>query len=130
MYSFCKSNDELACVIGHEINHNELGHIKEHLQKVKILSESGAALNQMLTIPFGQKKETHCDLTGIDLAIAAGYNGCVNIILWNRMKKESGEGDYNAFDNLFRSHPYSEKRSNCSQNHISQNYGFECTDNN
>jgi pSer/pThr/pTyr-binding forkhead associated (FHA) protein len=130
MYGFCKSNDELACVIGHEINHNELGHIKEHLQKVNILSESGAALNQMLTIPFGQKKETHCDLTGIDLAIAAGYNGCVNIILWNRMKKESGEGDYNAFDNLFRSHPYSEKRSNCSQNHISQNYGFECTDNN
>lgn len=130
MYGFCKSNDELACVIGHEINHNELGHIKEHLQKVKILSESGAALNQMLTIPFGQKKETHCDLTGIDLAIAAGYNGCVNITLWNRMKKESGEGDYNAFDNLFRSHPYSEKRSNCSQNHISQNYGFECTDNN
>ena len=130
MYGFCKSNDELACVIGHEINHNELGHIKEHLQKVKILSESGAALNQMLTIPFGQKKETHCDLTGIDLAIAAGYNGCVNIILWNRMKKESGEGDYNAFDNLFRSHPYSEKRSNCSQSHISQNYGFECTDNN
>ena len=89
-----------------------------------------AALNQMLTIPFGQKKETHCDLTGIDLAIAAGYNGCVNITLWNRMKKESGEGDYNAFDNLFRSHPYSEKRSNCSQNHISQNYGFECIDNN
>lgn len=128
MYSFCNSNDELACVIGHEINHNELGHIKEYLQKVKILSESGAALNQILTIPFGQKKETHCDLTGIDLAIAAGYNGCVNIVLWERMKKESGEGDYNAFDNLLRSHPYSDKRANCSHNHILTNYGFECDD--
>jgi len=126
MYNFCLSNDELACIIGHEINHNELGHIKQHLQKIKILSEPGAALSQMLTIPFGQKKETHCDLTGIDLAIAAGYNGCVNSGLWKRMKKESEEGDYNAIDNMFRSHPYSEKRSHCSMNHILQNYEFDC----
>ena len=130
MYDFCKSNDELACVIGHEINHNELGHIKEYIQKENILSDYHTSIAQMITIAFGQKKETHCDLTGIDLAIAAGYNGCVNITLWNRMKKESGEGNYNAYDNLFRSHPYSAKRSNCSKNHISQNYGFECIENN
>jgi hypothetical protein len=129
MYEFCESNDELACVIGHEINHNELGHIKEYLQKVKILSESGAALNQIITIPFGQKKETHCDLTGIDLVISAGYNGCVNIDLWKRMKKASDEGDYNAFDNLLRSHPYSDKRANCSHHHILNNYGFDCLKN-
>lgn len=127
MYEFCNSNDELACVIGHEINHNELGHIKQHLQKEKILTSSGAALSQMITIPFGQKKESHCDFKGIDLAIAAGYNGCVNISLWKRMKAESDEGDYNALDNLFRSHPYSEKRSICSQNHILTNYGFDCS---
>ena len=128
MYKFCLSNDELACVIGHEINHNELGHIKQYLQKEKILTSGGAALSQMLTIPFGQKKETHCDFKGIDLAIAAGYNGCVNISLWKRMKVESDEGDYNAMDNLFRSHPYSEKRSICSKNHITTNYGFTCPD--
>ena len=44
MYSFCKTNDELACVIGHEINHNELGHIKEHLQKERLISAEGAAI--------------------------------------------------------------------------------------
>lgn len=126
MYSFCQSNDELACVIGHEINHNELGHIKQQIQKIKILGEEGAVMAQFLTIPFGQKKETHCDLTGIDLVIAAGYNGCVNIDLWKRMKQESQEGDYNAFENIFRSHPYSEKRANCSHNHILKNYGFDC----
>ena len=127
MYEFCRSNDELACVIGHEINHNELGHIKEHIQKAKILGEDGAMLAQFLTIPFGQKKETHCDLTGIDLVIASGYNGCVNIELWKRMKNESQEGEYNAFENLLRSHPYSEKRANCSHHHILTNYGFDCT---
>jgi len=126
MYEFCKSNDEMACVIGHEINHNELGHIKEYIQKTNILGEVGAGLAQFATIPFGQKKETHCDLTGIDLVIAAGYNGCVNIELWKRMKQESEEGEYNAFENLFRSHPYSEKRANCSHNHILKNYGFDC----
>lgn len=127
MYSFCKTNDELACVIGHEINHNELGHIKEHLQKERLITAEGAALAQLATISFGQKKETHCDMTGIDLAIAAGYNGCVNIELWKRMQKEFDEGEFNALDNLMRSHPYSEKRATCTHQHILNNYGFDCT---
>jgi len=126
MYQFCKSNDELACIIGHEINHNELGHIKQYLQKNNILGSEGAVLTGVLTMPFGQKKETHCDLKGIDLVIAAGYDGCVNVSLWKRMQQEYQEGEYNAFENLFRSHPYSSKRSNCSQNHILNNYGFNC----
>jgi len=126
MYKFCESNDELACVIGHEINHNELGHIKQHIQKERLLGAEGAGAIGLLTVSFGQKKETHCDMTGIDLAIAAGYNGCVNIGLWKRMKDASQEGDYNAVENLFRSHPYSEKRANCSKSHIKNNYKFDC----
>ena len=126
MYSFCLSNDELACVIGHEINHNELGHIKEILQKERFLTADGAALAQIATISFGQKKETHCDMTGIDLAIAAGYNGCVNIELWTRMQEQYKEDKYNVLDNLMRSHPYSEKRAKCSRQHILKNYNFDC----
>jgi pSer/pThr/pTyr-binding forkhead associated (FHA) protein len=129
MYSFCKSNDELACIIGHEINHNELGHIKQYVQKARLLTEEGAALAQMITMSFNQKKETMCDLTGIDLVIAAGYNGCVNIELWKRMKAEADEGDYNALENLFRTHPYSDKRANCSEHHIKTNYDFDCKGN-
>jgi hypothetical protein len=126
MYNFCQTNDELACIIGHEINHNELGHIKDQLKKQKMLTPEGAAILQLATISFGQKKETHCDMTGIDLVIAAGYNGCVNIPLWRRMQQESNEGEYNAFENLFRSHPYSEKRADCSHEHILRNYDFDC----
>jgi predicted Zn-dependent protease len=66
-------------------------------------------------------------MTGIDLAIAAGYNGCVNIELWKRMQKESNEGDFDALENLMRSHPYSEKRAKCTHEHIMINYGFDCT---
>lgn len=129
MYEFCISNDELACVIGHEINHNELGHIKQHIQKEKLLGVNGSQLLSMIDIPFNQKKETHCDFAGIDLAIAAGYNGCVNIGLWKRMKKESNEGDFDTMENLFRSHPYSEKRSICSKRHIKNNYNYDCETN-
>ena len=126
MFDFCKSDDELACVIGHEINHNELGHIKHFIQKRKLLSDVGAGVSEILTLPFGQKDEAHCDLKGIDLVSAAGYDGCVNIDLWRRMKEESKEGDYNAFENLFRSHPYSAKRAICSENHIKNNYDIDC----
>jgi pSer/pThr/pTyr-binding forkhead associated (FHA) protein len=127
MYDFCESNDELACVIGHEIYHNELGHINEILQKQNLLSAEGAMVLGAITASFGQKKETHCDMKGIDLAIAAGFNACVSVELWERMKNASGEGSYNVLDNIFRTHPYSEKRGACNQNHILTNYNFDCS---
>jgi Zn-dependent protease with chaperone function len=127
MYDFCKSNDELACVVGHEIYHNELGHINEILQKQNLLSAEGAMVLGAMTASFGQKKETHCDMKGIDLAIAAGFNACVSVELWDRMKKASGEGSYNVLENIFRTHPYSEKRGACNQNHILTNYKFDCS---
>ena len=67
------------------------------------------------------------DEAGDLFLIAAGYNGCVNIELWKRMQKESQEGDYDALENLLRSHPYSEKRAKCSRSHILDNYGFDCS---
>ena len=126
MYDFCKSNDELACVIGHEIYHNELGHINEVLQKENLLTAEGAMVLGAITASFGQKKETHCDMKGIDLAIAAGFNACVSVELWDRMKNTFGEGSYDALDNLFRTHPYSAKRGACTHNHILTNYNFDC----
>ncbi len=126
MYDFCKSNDELSCVIGHEIFHNELGHIKDILMKQNLLSPDGAMILSTITASFGQKKETHCDLKGIDLAIAAGFNACVSVELWDRMKEASGEGAYDVLENIFRTHPYSEKRGACNLNHILTNYNFDC----
>ena len=126
MYDFCKNNDELACVIGHEICHNELGHIRRQIQSERLL-QSAQVVKNILTLSFGQKKEAHCDMMGVDMAIAAGYNGCVAVGLWRRMKEESQEGDTNAFWNLLRSHPYSEIRSVCVGAHIEENYGHSCS---
>lgn len=126
MYDFCASTDELACIIGHEIYHNELGHINRHLQKSNTLTPIGAGLVSFFTIPFGQQDETISDLKGIDLAFASGYNACVSVDLWNRFKEETKEGNYNTVENLFRSHPYSSKRADCNSKHIENNYGVSC----
>lgn len=127
MMEFVISDDELACILGHEIYHNELGHIKQKLQKEKLLTSIGAAISEIMTTPFGQHDEAMCDLKGIDLVFSAGWDGCATVDLWKRFKEESQEGEFNPVENLLRSHPYSASRSECSGKHIVHNYGFECS---
>jgi pSer/pThr/pTyr-binding forkhead associated (FHA) protein len=123
MFEFCKSFDEMACIIGHEMYHNELGHIKYGIKQASL---PGAPIIQLMSTPFNQKKETACDLHGIDLAIATGYEGCASVKLWRRMKQENDSGDYNPLENLFRSHPFSQKREDCSYHHINMNRHYSC----
>jgi serine/threonine protein phosphatase PrpC len=132
MLNFVKSDDELAAIIAHEINHNELGHINKKLSIKKTNDElfgelfSNIALNidGILGASFNQKDETLCDLYGIDLIILAGYQPCSSVELWKRMSEE--ENDFNGVENLMRSHPYSSKRANCSANHLMGNYEVVC----
>jgi len=131
MYKFCKSLDEMACVIGHEIGHNELGHINENISRIKTANNFGsigqmsASIGSLLTTSFNQKNEVHSDFIGIDLSIAAGYNACSSVVLWQRMKAH--EGDYQELYIFFSTHPYSGKRSDCSKQHLRSNYSKVCT---
>jgi hypothetical protein len=131
MYDYLKNDDEIAAIICHEINHNELGHLKDYLRVKKtnntFFGELGNILTNVqsiLTINFNQRKETQCDLHAIDLSIRTGYNECSTPNIWKRMKDE--EGNYNSINNLFRSHPYSEKRELCAKNHLFNNYNVNC----
>ena len=130
MISFCKSDDELACIIGHEIAHNELGHINDGISRLKTAGNFGevgqmsSAIASMATTSFNQKNEAHSDFVGIDLAYAAGYNGCASTILWSRMKAQ--EGSRQGLDTFFSSHPFSSKRETCAKQHIVSNYKVEC----
>ena len=132
MLNFVKSDDELAAIIAHEINHNELGHINKRLSIKKKNDElfgelfSNIALNidGILGASFNQKDETLCDLYGIDLMILSGFKPCSSVDLWNRMAQE--ESKFNGLENLMRSHPYSSKRASCSENHLIENYSFIC----
>jgi predicted Zn-dependent protease len=119
---FTKNEHELACILGHEIYHNERGHLKEAIALSNI---DGTGILSKLTIAFNQKNELECDLYGIDLAISTRYEACAIVDFWRRMHRRFNEqgGD---FDNFFRSHPYSDKRSSCANSHIYSNYHFKC----
>jgi predicted Zn-dependent protease len=130
MYNFCSSDDELACIIGHEISHNELGHINDQISRYKTaqtfgdIGEMSAVAGKIVTEPFNQKNETFCDFKGIDLALASGYDACQNIVLWQRMNRI--EGKSKSIDDFFSSHPYSGTRAECSENHLKINYFKDC----
>ncbi|MBK9453583.1 MAG: M48 family metallopeptidase [Bacteroidetes bacterium] len=127
-----ESIDELACIIGHEIGHNELGHIAEKLKEVELAQgilgeEAGAAFAGfvgLVTMGFNQVNEAQADLYGIDLALAGGYDACRGIDFWDRM--QSHEGQVSEFDNFFRSHPYSSRRAECYRSHISTLHQLSC----
>jgi beta-barrel assembly-enhancing protease len=133
MLRFVNNDDELAAVIGHEIFHNECGHIKKHLQKQKIATgifgqDLGGfilGVSQLFTISFGQKDEVECDLHGLDICVRAAYDPCAGVELWKRMKQLETD-EKSDLDNLFRSHPYSEVREGCNRNHLSTNYNINC----
>lgn len=135
MYTFCKDVHEMACIIAHEIAHNELGHIKESISKSKTydryLGEKYGQFTMivanLLTMSFNQKNEAHCDMWGIDIAKKAGYQTCHTISLWKRMQKLEGE-ENESITALLSTHPYSGRRAECVKNHLSTNYGIKCTE--
>lgn len=130
MINFCESDDEIACIIGHEIAHNELGHINDGISRLKTAGRFGefvqmsSAIASLVTTSFNQKNEAHSDFIGIDLAYAAGYNGCASTALWSRMKAQ--ESSKTGLDTFFSSHPFSSKREACTNNHVISNYKVEC----
>lgn len=130
MYKFCENEDEIASIIGHEIGHNELGHIRDNLSRIKTMEEFGEIgtisvnLGKMLITPFNQKNEVASDFYGLDLAFSADYDACQNIKLWKRMQES--EGTKTMIDSFMSSHPCSGARANCSRNHLITNYNISC----
>lgn len=131
---FASSDDELACIIGHEMYHNELGHIADKLKELKLaqnllgddLGDLAYFATSLLTTSFNQENEVSCDLYGIDLAVAAGFDGCAGIDFWERMEKKEKTPQKNIFDKFSRSHPYSDERFHCNRKHIESNYYHTC----
>ncbi len=130
MVKFCLSDDEIACIIGHEIAHNELGHIKEEISRIKtarnygLVGDVSSSFASLATKSFNQKNEVHSDFIGIDIAIAAGYDGCASSGLWNRMK--AIENSSMGIEVFINTHPYSFKREVCALQHIEVNYSKKC----
>jgi predicted Zn-dependent protease len=130
MYNFCQNDSELAAIIGHEIAHNELKHIRDNISRFKTASSFGSAgqmtalIASMLTTPFNQRNEVHCDFYGIDLMKKAGYSICSAPEIWRRMADE--ENSTSELDKFASTHPYSRTRRTCCLHHIESNYQKSC----
>ncbi|MEO5991231.1 MAG: M48 family metallopeptidase, partial [Ferruginibacter sp.] len=117
MINKCKNDDQLYAIIGHEIGHNEKGHIKNSLKQMKasknFFGEWGDlffAAKKLLTGSFNQKNELEADYFGLDLTWQLGYDVCAVSSFWDEMAKEEEQGNLLDF---MRTHPYSSVRSTC-----------------
>lgn len=132
MYAFTETNDEIAGIIGHEIYHNELGHINKMLKAQKISEQTfghdfgsiASTIDGIMRSPFGKKDEAHCDFKGADLCIKTNYQSCDIVELWERMSQNQGESD--ALTEFLSSHPLSSQRRDCLKNHLRNNYQINC----
>ncbi len=131
---FAASDDELASILGHEIYHNELGHIGDQLKEMKVaqnwfgegLGDLAYYATSMLSTSFNQENEVYSDLYGLDLAVKSGFDGCAGIGFWERMHANEEESDGSFIERFFRSHPYSQERASCNRKHIDTNYYHQC----
>ncbi len=122
----------VASVIGHEIAHNERGHLKKLLKKIKVAQkwghgewgERGVILQQMITPAYNQPNEVEADIYGIDLCYAAGYDPRQAVNFWERLSRRE-YGEDNALMRFLRSHPFSKERANCLRKYIRKTYGLK-----
>lgn len=139
MMEYIETDDELACVLGHELYHNELGHINTQISEFQAAMTLGMmsgfeeglvagfvngmmGLESVLMPAFNQESELMCDLHGVDLAEYAGYDGCAARNFWLRMD-DVGEYD---FERLLYTHPGGDDRADCIHHHIGHFYNLPC----
>jgi predicted Zn-dependent protease len=125
-----KANSEstVAFIIGHEIGHNEKGHLEKTIKKIKVANDFfdgsgdiGIILQNMITPAFNQPIEVEADYYGVDLCYAAGYDPRKGIDFWEKLSKEEHK---NLEGSFLRSHPYSADRANCMRSYLKTNYSL------
>lgn len=87
LYEVCATDEQVAFVVAHEIAHHDLGHVALFRGWTNtIVRLPGAALFALFfhgleRLLYGPQKECDADRHGLDLCIAAGYEGkrCLEI---------------------------------------------------
>lgn len=112
MVAFCRSDDELASVIGHEIAHVKLRHSAERVSQqlamqgaIDIVTPDDATMAALLgagaslgvILPFSRKHELEADRLGLRYIAVAGYDPMAAVELWSRMAKQTGRAQQPAW---------------------------------
>jgi beta-barrel assembly-enhancing protease len=111
-YDLTKSEDELALILGHELAHNILGHLKTSETRQRKLgglldaflkSSISAALASSATPPFSVEKEMDADYAGLYFIARAGFGISAAETFWSRLNKSISTG-------MVKSHPSGTER--------------------
>lgn len=101
LYERCATDEQVAFVIAHELAHHDLDHI--HLFKnwtSKLIGLPGATLfalafHAMERRLYGPEKECDADRYGLDLCLAAGYDGARCLELFDILEQHALDlGDF------------------------------------
>lgn len=136
-----ESEDELACILGHEIIHSNNRHSIQQLKKSifpKLLEIPGNLIglidadlgalfnvpiettNSLLFASYGRKSETEADEQGIILATKAGYNPKAMITALTRLSNAVEVATHQEErKSYFSDHPYTLDRTRAIQEQIS-----------
>ncbi|MED6148166.1 hypothetical protein PIB30_050581 [Stylosanthes scabra] len=117
----CKSDAEIATIIGHEVGHAVARHIAEGMTKnlwfaiLKLILYQCAThvtVNTMsslfLRLPFSRRMEMEADYIGLLLIASAGYDPRVAPAVYEKLGEVTGTL---ALDNYLTSHPSGKKRA-------------------
>ncbi len=123
------TEDELAAVLGHEVEHIDQRHCAERTQQEQIFRK--IPLGELAEIPvevfeagYTKVQELQADREGTQLAVAAGYSGNGAIHMFQTFEQLEGKNRRHAntpgeemsqvaletLDGYFRSHPLAEER--------------------
>lgn len=129
------SEEELACILAHEISHVLCRHISQKIERAKkvniatlagvvagvLLGTAGAsaaanavtlgtvAAGQSYALAYGREDERQADQIGLDILRKAGYNGKGLISTLNKMRNKRWF-DSNQIPTYLTTHPASEER--------------------
>jgi Zn-dependent protease with chaperone function len=122
MIDFARSDDELACVLGHEIAHAYRRHgmkrmrrnaaaqiliakLFENQQDAQLLAQVG---NLFVSQSFSRRNEDESDSVGMQIAAGAGYDPAGATTLWERM--DARYGSRRGLQGWLSSHPSHQAR--------------------
>ncbi len=117
MLNWVESEDELAFVLAHEIAHIDDKHSVRKVQKILLGEEyfgeyglMAANIGLILSQPLGQIDEYTADRLGAALMVKAGYDPRKGLKFFEKMAQFE---EYDDFEKMMRSHPYSSERHHC-----------------
>jgi predicted Zn-dependent protease len=134
LVKFCKTPEELAAVLSHEIGHAENRHVVQKLAKelsmaavVAILSGGDPSLvakilQEIIGNSFGREQEEEADDFAIDLMEKASVDPISLAVFFKRLNDQ--DLSYNKNLELIMTHPHNDKRIDKARRH-KKKMGFE-----